>query len=252
LKIILLIISEIVLTQFAFSQTPTHILNDYKLVWSDDFNGNSLDTTKWGYRATGSKRQFGIVYKENSKPDGKGHLIIEVSHVDTTYRIGQVGTQGKFSQQYGYFECRAKMNNQLGPHVAFWLQSPTIQVEQNDPYKFGTEIDIFEYHTNEGKEFVYHNLHWSGYGEHHQHAGTKVKVENLDQGYHTFGLEWTSDEYIFYVDGIETWRTNEAISQIPEYIILSAELTGWGGDFSHSQFPDSVMFDYVRVYKKKI
>ena len=59
------------------------------------------------------------------------------------------------------------------------------------------------------------------------------------------------NEYIFYVDGIETWRTNEAVSHRSEYMILSAELTGWGGDFSESLFPDEVTFDYVRVYQRK-
>jgi beta-glucanase (GH16 family) len=98
---------------------------------------------------------------------------------------------------------------------------------------------------------VYHNLHWNGYGKHHKSEGIKVKIEGVDKGFHTFGLEWNADEYVFYVDGKETWRTTEAVSHRPEYMILSAELTGWGGDFSKSNFPDKVIFDYVRVYKEK-
>ena len=41
-----------------------------------------------------------------------------------------------------------------------------------------------------------------------------------------------------------------AVSHIPDYMMLSAELSGWGGDFSESDFPDKVIFDYVRVYNK--
>ncbi|MBR8534569.1 glycoside hydrolase family 16 protein [Carboxylicivirga sediminis] len=231
------------------AQTPEHILKNYELVWSDDFNGKAIDTLKWNYRDTGNKRNVGYVRTDNCFVDGKGHLVIEVMQVDTMYTIGQIGTQNTFMTKYGYFECRAQMNVQPGPHVAFWLQSPTIHEEKDNPQQYGTEIDIFEYHIAEGLNNVYHNLHWNGYKQKHQHAGTKVKVDGINRGFHTFGVEWTKDEYIFYVDGIETWRTQEAVSNIEEYMILSAELTGWGGDYRTADFPDQVLFDYVRVYK---
>jgi len=244
------LIFVLLIFQTSIGQTPSHILKNYTLIWSDDFNGSVIDSLKWSYRATESKRQFGIVKKENTYLDGNGKLIIEVSKTESIYQIGQIGTQDKFLTRYGYFECRAKMNQVLGPHVAFWLQSPFIHKENNNPQKFGTEIDIFEYHTNGGSKYVYHNLHWNGYGKYHKSVGEKIQIDNIDRGFHTFGLEWTKKEYIFYVDGKETWRTTEALSHIPEYLILSAELSGWGGNFKKSKFPDSVVFDYVKVYKK--
>lgn len=231
-------------------QTPSHIQENYKLIWNDEFDGDAIDTLKWKYRDTGKLRKQGVVFEENCYVDGHGHLVIAVTKADSIYKIGQIGSQSTFQTKYGYFECRAKMNKQPGPHVAFWLQSPFIHEEKDDPQKFGTEIDIFEYHIAEGREYVYHNLHWNGYKKKHKSAGTKVLVKNLDKGFHTFGLEWTEHEYIFYVDGVETWRTAEAVSQINEYMILSAELTGWGGDYNKATWPDLVMFDYVRVYKR--
>ncbi|HEY0770654.1 MAG TPA: glycoside hydrolase family 16 protein, partial [Sphingobacteriaceae bacterium] len=81
--------------------------------------------------------------------------------------------------------------------------------------------------------------------------GTNVKLTSIGMGYHTFGLEWNQNQYIFYVDGKETWRTSTAVSQIPQYMILSTELTGWGGDPETGNFPDQVVFDYVRVYQPK-
>lgn len=234
-----------------WAQTADHILRNYELTWADEFNGTVLDTSKWSYRAEGSKRAHGVVSRENVFLDGKGVLHLQVSRQDTLYFISQVGSQNKLDVKYGYFECRAKMNKELGPHVAFWLQSPLLGKIRNDPGKSGTEIDIFEYHLNDGKDYVYHNLHWNGYGEEHQQAGTRKIVDGLHNGFHTFGLEWTESEYVFYVDGVETWRTNQAISHIEQYLILSAELTGWGGEFKDSDFPDDVLFDYVRVYQKK-
>lgn len=234
-----------------YAQTPKHIKKGYKIFWRDEFRGRKINKKKWNHRSLNKTRKYGIVRAENSYLDKKGHLVIEVSKKDSIYQIGQIATQNTFSTTFGYFECRAKMNKELGPHMAFWLQSPTLNTNFKNTKINGTEIDIFEYHTNEGLNNVYHNLHWNGYGKDHKHAGTTVQIKNIDKGYHTFGLEWNEEEYIFYVDGKETWRTKEGISHRSEFLILSAELSGWGGDFKNSKFPDKVIFDYVRVYKKK-
>jgi beta-glucanase (GH16 family) len=65
------------------------------------------------------------------------------------------------------------------------------------------------------------------------------------------GLEWTEREYVFTIDGRETWRTDKGVSGTPEYIILSTEVGSWAGDIRKAQLPDRVMFDYVRVYKTR-
>ena len=56
----------------------------------------------------------------------------------------------------------------------------------------------------------------------------KEKIESPSHLSDDYSLVW-NDEYIFYVDGKETWRTTEAVSHRTEYMILSAELSGWGG-----------------------
>ena len=68
------------------------------------------------------------------------------------------------------------------------------------------------------------------------------------EGWHTFAVWWKPDEYIFYVDGTETWRTNKAVSQVPEYIKLSDEIGKWAGDIAKARLPDAFLVDYVRVY----
>ena len=139
------------------------------------------------------------------------------------------------------------MNQQLGAHVAFWLQSPTMS-KVGDPATNGTEIDIFEYHCKT-PQVLYHNLHWDGYGTDHKTTGQKTTIAGIDSGFHIFGLEWNKTEYVFYVDGKETWRTTTAVSNRSEYLILSTELTGWGGNPALGSFPDEVIFDYVRVFQ---
>lgn len=232
------------------SMLPAHIKSNYQMVWNDEFDGTTINLNKWNYRAEGTVRNYGTVSRQTISPDGNGHVSIKVTKDSNgKYFIGELGTQGIYEPTYGYFECRAKMNLQLGPHVAFWLQSPTM-TKVGDPAVNGTEIDIFEYHRKT-PDIVNFNLHWNGYGTDHQTTGKKVTYPEINSGFHTFGLEWTKDEYVFYVDGKETWRTTSAVSNRSEYLILSTELTGWGGDPALGNFPDEVIFDYVRVFQQK-
>jgi beta-glucanase (GH16 family) len=229
---------------------PAVVRNDYRMVWQDEFDGRALDAAKWKVRGDGKVRRLGRVSRDTISLDGKGHCVIRVLRdKDGTYLIGQIATEGLFEPMFGYYECRAEMNRSLGPHVAFWLQSPTFG-RVGDPAADGTEIDIFEYHRKQ-PGIIHHNLHWDGYGEKHKSHGHKVAIPGIDTGFHTFGLLWTEDGYVFYVNGRETWRADKAVSRRGQFIILSAELSGWGGDPAKGTFPDEVRFDYVRVYQKK-
>jgi beta-glucanase (GH16 family) len=221
------------------------------LVWNDEFDGTAVNTSKWNYRAEGTVRNYGIVDRRTIALDGKGNVEIKVLKDEKTgkYYIGELGTDGIYSQTYGYFECRAKMNRSLGAHVSFWLQSRDMS-KVGDPAANGTEIDVFEYHRKT-PDIVYHNLHWNGYGTDHQTVGYKMNYPDVKEGFHTFGLKWTPTEYIFYVDGKKTWSTKQAVSHHAEYFILSTELTGWGGDPALGTYPDAVVFDYVRAYQFK-
>jgi beta-glucanase (GH16 family) len=72
----------------------------------------------------------------------------------------------------------------------------------------------------------------------------------LIEGFHDYGLLWTKEEYVFYVDGKEVWRTKAGgVSQVPEYLKLTEEIGEWGGDITKAQLPDYFEVDYVRVYE---
>ena len=230
---------------------PEHLKDNFQMVWNDEFDGKAINPAKWNFRAEGTVRNYGTVSRQTISLDGKGYVSIKVTKDGNgKYYVGELGTQGIYETTYGYFECRARMNKQPGAHVAFWLQSTNLG-KTGDPAKDGTEIDIFEYHRKT-PDLVYHNLHWDGYGVNHKTTGQKVNSPEINSGFHLFGLEWNEKEYIFYVDGKETWRSSSAVSQCNEYLILSTELTGWGGDPASGIFPDEVIFDYVRVFQPKI
>ena len=114
-------------------------------------------------------------------------------------------------------------------------------------------------------------------GENLKSAGkTGIKVRNLYDEFHTYGVEWTESYYKFYVDGVLTWTVSDkeyetkkgetvkenCISQAAEYLILSNEVVqpyvegktaGWCGDPMKNDLNKKYEFviDYVRVYAQK-
>jgi len=222
---------------------------EYELVWSDEFDGTALDSHKWDYRGLGPRRDA-VNVRDTVALDGEGHLVLSTKREGQAYHTAMISTQGKFETTFGYFEVRVKLQEQVGHWSAFWLQSPSLGKPLGDPAKAGTEIDVFEYLRKDGDR-VHHNLHWDGYSkEHHKHTGKTVTVPGLGGGWHTVGLLWTESEYVFYVDGRETWRSTEGVSHRDEYMILSLEVGKWAGDIAAATLPDHLYVDYVRVYQR--
>lgn len=251
-KLILIAILILVGAFATRAQRPSHLSADYELVWQDEFDGTVLDTSKWFYRALGTVRQFGIVRKENVLLDGEGHLIITATKEDSTYYCGQIGSRLDRPFKYGYFECRVKVNENYGPSTAFWLQSLTYGKYHGDPGRSGTEIDILEYRKKYHTDRLYNTIHWINKKGKHTQNSKIYKYPGVETGFHTYALEWTPKYYIFYVDGKKYWKTRASVSQAFQYIILSVELNGWSGNPAYGSFPDKAIYDYVRVYQKKL
>ena len=241
IKKIVFILFGIFLISFVHASPPSGC---GKLVWHDEFNTNKLDLTKWHHHLPGLRRDA-INVKEAISLDGS-NLIITVSEISNIYYTGMISTQPSFQQTYGYWECRMTLPKTIGYWTAFWIQSPNISKLTGDTAASGTEIDVVEYLLNMSNK-VQHTLHWDGYGKEHKSKVYKAKIDTRE-GFHTFGVMWTPDRYTFYVDGVQTWSTTQAISKCPEYVILSSEVGKWGGDISQAKLPDSVYVDYVRVY----
>jgi hypothetical protein len=220
----------------------------YKLFWEDQFDGDKLDSTKWAVRGIGP-RAAGYVSADavNVK---NGFLEISAFVENDSAKTGAVGTHGLFMTKYGYFECRAQLQKSVANWAAFWIQSTGI-AQGEDPGKFGTEIDIFEYFKKQGEDMISHNLHWA-YGPNQKTIGGLLsRVEGVGEGFHTFSLEWTPEKYAFFVDGYKYYEVKEAISHIEEYIILSMELPSTKEALKDAVLPDAFIIDYVKVYKKK-
>ncbi|MBP7053761.1 MAG: alpha-L-fucosidase [Phycisphaerae bacterium] len=218
---------------------------NWQLVWNDEFEGSTVDSSKWEILGDFQRRD-GFWVKNDVYVDGRGHLILRTKKDGDRYTCGAARTRGRFEHRYGYWVCRCKFPSQEGHWPAFWLHADTVG-RIGDAGRDGTEIDIMEKPWREDR--ITQNLHWDGYGKEHQHVGTTFDFPGLSEGFHTFGLHWTPDEYIFYVDGKETWRTTGGgVSQAPGYAKLTEEIGAWGGDIKKAGLPDHFIVDYVRVY----
>ncbi len=188
----------------------------WKLIWSDEFDGLKLDESKWEHHHRDmDKRRLGYIAHDAVYLDGKGHLVIKVYEKDGKYFSGIIHTKGKFEHKYGYWVARCKLPQEEGHWPAFWIND---QPAKFDPDDQATEIDIMEYPTIL-KDRIHHNLHWfiDGKRENHQHAGHNDIMPGVSEGFHTFAVEWTPQEYVFYVDGKVTWRTDKGISHRKEF-----------------------------------
>jgi beta-glucanase (GH16 family) len=233
----------------------------WALTFNDDFDGSSLDTTKWSYRQTGPRNS--AINTPNAVAVGGGALTITTYTDAGTHYTGMLGTQGKFDQAYGYFETRMKFNSSPGQWSAFWLTSPIYDTGVGNPALYGTEIDIVEHRAvnnsnNDVRSRYVSAIHWDGYGaDHKQTARTHGPLDTLGNGsWHTYAVHWSPAGYDFYFDDVYLWSVTQAISARPEYMILSSEVRDghWAGTVpaaGYGSFATSttdVQVDYVRAY----
>ncbi|HDJ32905.1 MAG TPA: glycoside hydrolase family 16 protein [Bacteroidetes bacterium] len=229
----------------AGGQSPRFLNRGWELTWYDDFEGNSLDTSRWSMAV--GRRRFGI-WTSDAVKVSDGILTIRIFRWQGQYFSGAVLSRGKFESRYGYWEIRCRLPREEGHWPAFWIQNDGMEgnAGTDDP---GAEIDIMEYHARWGDTLL-HAVHWGGYGENMRSAEEKVKIPGLSEGFHTFGLRWTPLSYRFYVDGKRTWTLRKGVSRQSQYVIISEEIGRWAGEIEKTELPDRFEVDYIRVYHR--
>jgi beta-glucanase (GH16 family) len=248
--------------------------NDWKLVWSDEFNGangSAIDGSKWvietGGNGWGNKELEYYTARSQNLFLQDGNLVIHAikekytgpDGVSRDYTSGRIKTQGKFSQTYGRFEARIKIPAGQGMWPAFWMLGDDIG---EVGWPACGEIDIME---NIGKEpgIIHGSIHGPGYtGNVGIEAPYRLpEKERFADDYHVFAVEWDRESVSFYVDqDLYAKRTREDLWQgwkwvfdKPFFVILNLAVGGdWPGDPDASTvFPADLLVDYVRVYEQR-
>lgn len=246
-----------------------------KLVFEDDFDGESLDTSKWNNWCVDLKEsglfRYGnspdvVVHPDNAYvSDGTLRLlgskeITTFDGITSNYRSGMVQTRDKFESTYGYIEAMVKIPDVAGSNPAVWMM-PKMNDETGewiwgDADNLGAEIDILERPHPEGaaenaglvnKYWI--TMHYDNY-TYNPHAKYHVQPTlNDPYKWHKFGMEWTPDSIKFMLDGEVVAVQNENVPNMSEIFILSYGLGGWIGQIADQDLPAEMQVDYVRWYQ---
>lgn len=243
------------------------ILQDRLLVWHDEFDDATLDTSKWRYathNSGGSEQQAYTVGRTENVRIENSNLILEAKKdgyvSGYTWSSGRIDTSGLCGFKYGRLEAKLRYDVVSGAFPAFWTigtcaHYPTGENIHGVKKSLGTqwaqngEIDMFE---GRGTKSEIAQGGWynqdDGKGNQNIIFGTK----NIDASqYHVYAVEWTETTIIAYIDGVETGRKD--ISDIkswhrPMYIILNMAVGSTGGYPTDDCTSMKMEVDWVRVY----
>jgi len=252
----------------------------WQLVWSDEFEGNEIDDTKWSPniwapRKVNDEDQAYTPREKNLRLED-GNLVIEAHLEDYEggkYTSGRLHSDGKGDFLYGRFEVRAKLPSGQGTWPAIWMLP-------SDPFTYATkcssgdwqgstecdawpnsgEMDIME-HVGYQMNHVHGTVHTKAYYwvMWEQRKG-RILLDDVDKNFHVYAMEWSPEKVDVFVDdtlyftyinentGWEAWPFDK-----PFHLILNIAVGGaWGragGPIDDSVFPQQMLIDYVRVYE---
>ena len=203
----------------------------YKLVWNDEFDGDSIDYNKWGYGYVNSsfskylslktqEDDSSVIGARNGQLQLNGKRYFDT--VDNTVKYASsisLETQGTMNFKYGYLEMRAKVPLRKGGFPALWATGipGLVSKKSNDYY---VEIDIFESLGGRKIESNFHKWYTSlggastvidlnrlgvvpGNTKYTQLWLTAEQRRVLPYEYHTYSMEWTPEYLKTYFDDTE-------------------------------------------------
>ena len=237
--------------QSAAAAAPT-----YQLVWSDEFNGTSVNTSNWVFETGGggwgnNELEY---YQSSNATVSNGNLVITAKKQtvgSNQYTSARMKTQGKHQFTYGRIEARIKMPLGQGLWPAFWMLGANIG---SVGWPKCGETDIMEHINTDNK--IYGTIHWYVNG----HVSYGGNTTTTPASYHVYGVIWDTNSIQWQVDGVTYVTANIANNinntgafHLPFFIILNMAVGGnWPGNtIDNSKLPASMYVDYVRVYQLK-
>ncbi len=233
-----------------------HTWGSYKLVWSDEFDGNALDESNWTPQVGGGgwgnqEAQYYTSRPENLRVED-GCLVIEgrkEQYENNEYTSARIYSKGKREFTYGKLEARI-----------------SLPAGQRGSWPNCGEIDIME-HTGSVPNRIFGTLHTLKDRSGSRSSRAYTGIADIENNFHVYGCEWTCEEkngkdvIRFYVDDIvyseqveevidndEYWPFNR-----PNYFIINLALGGTlGGNIHDDIFNNPVLMkvDWVRVYQR--
>jgi beta-glucanase (GH16 family) len=233
-----------------------------RLLWSDEFNGSTINTANWTFDiGNGGWGNNELEYYTNRSVNARvenGTLVIEARRENfggSAYTSARLKTQGR--RTFGvntWVEARIQVPQGQGIWPAFWMLGSSIS---SIGWPGCGEIDIMEIRGQ--NPFVnIGTMHWLGpSNEHAYYSGSYNSAASLAGGFHTFAVSRTTAAIKWYVDGVQYHEGNIAGGinatsefQAPFFILANVAVGGSfvGNPNSSTVFPQRMRIDYVRVW----
>lgn len=246
--------------------------SEFDLVFSDEFEGDKLDTSKWKYDSDAVFRNSEAQMYSNGEEDGNvylkdGELVLQankeyainIDGKEKQYTSGEVSSLSAW--KYGYFEIRAKIPCGNNTFPAIWMMGYDYKTGGCD-WPHSGEIDIME---ALGGTYTWSTLHHSSYGAYgsSSHKSTSAgRYENSDvqTEYHDFWLYWTDeiivigvDDAIFNIVDITTPELAQSFREYEHWLLLDLAMGPFGNTIKEADTDDWRFFiDYVRIYQPQL
>ena len=254
---------------------PLISTTEWEQVWSDEFDGDELDLSKWNIlrwrpRWVNNEEQA-YTNRDTNVFLQDGNLVIqgliEPNYYDTDYNgnqytanytSGRVNTDDNFSWTYGRFDIRAKLPSGKGSWPAIWMLGESIT---SIGWPDCGEIDIME-HVGFDDGNIHGSIHTKDFNHimNTQRSGS-MTVSSATESFHVYSLEWSpnylrfliDDSPFFFVYNDSNGDEAKWPFDSPHYMILNLAIGGdWGGvqGIEPSSFPMRMLVDHVRVSKR--
>jgi beta-glucanase (GH16 family) len=219
----------------AFAADPS---NGKKLTFSDDFNGENIDETKWNLPA--NKETVSIVKGGKDKV-----LRISLRKAEDMIQWNGLTTSGKFEQVYGYFEASIRMPAYKG-HTAIYRLSPA------DEKAAPNMLLLFE---GLGADQV---MPWarrnddSGQRDYRPEGKMTqfLKPGEAAKKFNTYGILWTEKAFTWFINGKKVHQVDKQDVAKPMRIHLAHRVSEFERpNLNLKQLPDDVDIDWVKVWK---
>jgi beta-glucanase (GH16 family) len=243
---------------------------EYKLVWSDEFNTDGRPASHWSYES-GYVRNNEAQYYTNSTDNayvknGSLHITARRNNQGHDYTSSSLHTRNSFTFTYGRVEVRAKIPTAGGAWPAIWTLGNWWD------WPSCGEVDIFEYYNNGilANAAWGSSTAWKAVWDSSKTALTHWTNSDKDwlNKFHVWREDWDYNHIRLYLDDellneIDLSKTFNQMSDnknnpfrehdggFGDYIIVNLALGGNnGGTIDDSAFPMEFVIDYVRVYQK--
>ena len=254
---------------------------NWQLVWEDDFNGSSLNQSKWVHDI-GTGSQYGMwgwgngelqYYQPQNTTLNNGIAKIEVKEepngiidswsATSYFSSSKITTKGLFNFRYGKVEARIKTIDGQGFWPAFWM------LPSNGSWPCDGEIDIMEqwgndYLTNSTSGAAHlGTCPYSQSTHFYETSSSYISSGSYADDFHTYSVIWKEDTITWYVDETELFSLNpSSYWSIPSqsawpfnanewYLMINLAITQAGPN-SNTVFPNQMEIDYVRVYQENL